>query len=1226
MARSHVEILARRRGKGGTPLKRATPEPREHAALPPRKALSRGDPSRERGLEVGKIGTGRVRCVLAAAAFMALAAGIGPLPALANGPGLLETGDPMQTWSATTANAGPDILTAEGSSVSLSGSATPGSAYGPLWSDNFDSYPLGPLSPPWTGSTGGPNYAEISNTIVHGPSGQSLHLVDPDLTLGTGADRDIGSVTSLDMTVWAYALQTTGVFTPIASGGASPEAWQAMRAGMGPSGSFIYRVCSAGWTTSAVPYIAGRWYEMRFVASTLTDTYDFYVDGSLVSGGISLCIPVSAFTTVRMVSAGSYVGEFYVDDVSLDAEQPVTITEYAWDLNGARDEDFDGNFTNDKDRLGATANAPYGDSGDYLVTLTVTDSSGARANDTLVVSVANLPPEIATIPDSPVSITTGGNLTIDVWDAGSDDLAIAWFWSDGPTGGTVYQNGPTPDPPLSPWGTFPFIATHSEFRMFPAPGIYTVTVVVGDDDGGVNGTQAQVDVRNVPESTLTIGPPTYAGAYTFVNDSTAFALSAADRSGFGIVATRYRIDGGAWTLYTLPFALGTRGVHTIEYWSTDGLGGVEAAKSAIVYVDLDPPITILSVTGPQLILGGTTWITPATTLAIGASDSESGLGATWHRIWDGITWSPWTNVPLSPSPPVSVGPFLLEAYSTDNLGQPESVSSYSFIVDGGVPVSALSVGTPLYGNWLTDATPLTLSAIDGSGVGVALIEYRIWYAGAWGAVTPYSSPFFLVAGEGLYHVEHRAADLLGNQEAWRNESFLVDLTPPTSSLGTGLPLYGSWVTDATPFTLSASDGGVGLDRIWYRVFHAGTWGLLTEFGGPFTLMSGEGQYTIEFHSVDLLGNTETVSSESFTLDVTPPASSLSAGTPAVAAWVTDATPFGLSATDGPGAGVDGIDYRTWHAGVWASVARYTSPFFLTAGEGLFYLEYRAVDLLGTAEPWRNDSYTVDVSPPSSTFSAGEPLHEDWVSSATPFDLMAADAGVGLNGIWYRISYGGSWGAPTWYAAPFTLTSGEGLYLIEFYAVDLLGNSEPAQRMSWRVDATPPSITPQLSYSDAEFAFTVSLEVTDSGSGVSRIQYRVGGGAWEEYLGPFMIRGKAASQIDARASDFVGNENQIGPLAYAPTYVNYKPVLSIVLVVLLVFAALVILRRRKSAGRLPYAITGAFAAVEAAIGIASLSWDVLLFPPLFGPGLFVNVTIVAAGIVAAAVIPPKSAPA
>ncbi len=72
-------------------------------------------------------------------------------------------------------------------------------------------------------------------------------------------------------------------------------------------------------------------------------------------------------------------------------------------------------------------------------------------------------------------------------DPGSDDLTFTWNWGDGsPDNETIcFNDGVGPDPYPSPGGTYPFSATDVQKHTFTASGVYTVTLTVEDDDGGV---------------------------------------------------------------------------------------------------------------------------------------------------------------------------------------------------------------------------------------------------------------------------------------------------------------------------------------------------------------------------------------------------------------------------------------------------------------------------------------------------------------------------------------------------------------------------------------------------------------------------------------------------------------------------------------------------------------------------------------------------------------------
>ncbi|UCD92856.1 MAG: PKD domain-containing protein, partial [Methanobacteriota archaeon] len=69
-------------------------------------------------------------------------------------------------------------------------------------------------------------------------------------------------------------------------------------------------------------------------------------------------------------------------------------------------------------------------------------------------------------------------------DPGSDDLTFIWDWGDGTTSSTTYyNNGVSPDPPLSP-DYNPITVTDTQSHAFMTAGPHTITLTVLDDDGG----------------------------------------------------------------------------------------------------------------------------------------------------------------------------------------------------------------------------------------------------------------------------------------------------------------------------------------------------------------------------------------------------------------------------------------------------------------------------------------------------------------------------------------------------------------------------------------------------------------------------------------------------------------------------------------------------------------------------------------------------------------------
>jgi hypothetical protein len=57
------------------------------------------------------------------------------------------------------------------------------------------------------------------------------------------------------------------------------------------------------------------------------------------------------------------------------------------------------------------------------------------------------------------------------------------------------------------------------------------------------------------------------------------ALQAQD-SGSGVASTTYRVDGGRWQSYVLPFSIAVPGTHVLNFYSTDIAGNVETVEQA----------------------------------------------------------------------------------------------------------------------------------------------------------------------------------------------------------------------------------------------------------------------------------------------------------------------------------------------------------------------------------------------------------------------------------------------------------------------------------------------------------------------------------------------------------------------------------------------------------------------------------------------------------------------
>jgi Tol biopolymer transport system component len=171
----------------------------------------------------------------------------------------------------------------------------------------------------------------------------------------------------------------------------------------------------------------------------------------------------------------------------------------------------------------------YGDNGEYTAFVRITDDSGAVGEAKLTVNVKNLSPQVEsdslhsleacdrTIKENGKDkgrsackvgdwfVATVGQptvFTLDLGDAGSDDLKIRWSFADEVT---YYNNGESADPYPSPLGTYPFHVTHSTPAVFEKPGVQHVTVDVYDDDGAKVSMKLKVLVRGSQNCRTSLG-------------------------------------------------------------------------------------------------------------------------------------------------------------------------------------------------------------------------------------------------------------------------------------------------------------------------------------------------------------------------------------------------------------------------------------------------------------------------------------------------------------------------------------------------------------------------------------------------------------------------------------------------------------------------------------------------------------------------------------------------
>ena len=587
--------------------------------------------------------------------------------------------------------------------------------------------------------------------------------------------------------------------------------------------------------------------------------------------------------------------------------------------------------------------------------------------------------------------------------------------------------------------------------------------------------------RTPPQITKTVGQPSVSCGENcdYITKNTNITLNCEDvNPGDGYYSDdvtifwRYQINGGQWYNFSshsssATFKYPEDSNHTLEYWCVDACGHAEDKHTEIDIVDTQAPVTVKTITGPQVAGTGSIdeFITRNTTIELNCTDPAphpvDQVTLYWDLYWSQNCDSPsWTKIDDETTNGYKLITGLNDSchkivyHCEDALGNAESNITEIDAVDNTPPVGNKDVGQPnipceLNGLatigqvapecfWVQDnVTKITMNCVDQNPhpVGGEMVCYRVsfdipeWHyitgqycnvtldQDGWCCVN--NSKQIIFQEDSVHDLEYYCVDALGNnnKNAVDLEYFKVDSTPPVTVKTYGQPLvepngagtYPKWINSSTPITLTATDGGaichVGVNQTYYK-----------------------------YDVVD----------DSYCLN-----QSLCQGLPSIdKAWDT------------------------------ASPQLFNIP-----EDSCHLIEYYSVDLLGNAEAVKKQCVYVDNKPPVSTKTLGDPKHActpseqiEYYGSApqtdgcyfitqnTPITLTCADQNphpVDHVQIKYKDWVVGNT-EPGWTVVSddhVTIYKTEdSAHILEWYCVDALGNTESTHVEYDIVDTQAPETT------------------------------------------------------------------------------------------------------------------------------------------------------------------------
>ncbi|MBT5832335.1 MAG: hypothetical protein HOH77_19260 [Candidatus Latescibacteria bacterium] len=402
------------------------------------------------------------------------------------------------------------------------------------------------------------------------------------------------------------------------------------------------------------------------------------------------------------------------------------------------------------------------------------------------------------------------------------------------------------------------------------------------------------------------------------------------------------------------------------YFSQKGENHIQLHTSAgqvAVKVDIDgvPPITQPQFLGAQKsIQNATTYYGSNLRIALLAQDSDKGAQAGLKQTFLAIDGSDFI---LYQAPLQNFSrekPYTLHYYSTDQVGNVESVKEEYFTVDTTMPKTWHTIEGEFYGHFLSPKTAISLSASDNLS-GIA----SIYYAFDDGEAQPYRGKLtgktLNALSDGRHTLHYFARDNVGNTEDAQTFVFHLDKVPPAVSINIEGNTFKQRDTLFVPadsrILLKADDISLEAKSILYQI----DGGTPKTFSSSFDLPQNQGMHSVTYYSTDIVGNVSEKKTQMVYLDLTPPKTQWALEGMQIhennTLFINAKTSVLFSTTD-QGSGVKHIGYKIDNG----TLKTYSHPLSLTQ-HGIHTITYYATDQVKNTESNKTLTVFVDKTAP-----------------------------------------------------------------------------------------------------------------------------------------------------------------------------------------------------------------------------------------------------------------------
>ena len=477
---------------------------------------------------------------------------------------------------------------------------------------------------------------------------------------------------------------------------------------------------------------------------------------------------------------------------------------------------------------------------------------------------------------------------------------------------------------------------------------------------------------------------------------------------------------------------------------------------------------------------------------------------------------------------------------TKKKKNPEEEILYEIYADGVPPTSKIKFsgaphfkkqGIDYYGKGLK----ISLSSMDWiSGVQQTYFSMNGGYQNYNGSINPDI--------EKTYDVYYYSVDNVGNVEKTQNQSFVSDLTPPSTSKYFEGRVYEKNILSPNSRVVFTGNDNMSGSKETHAFFDEGT-DRITESLDFRDLQDGE--HTITYYSIDNVGNIENKNIFDFYLDNIPPKTDIMISGDRHKAssnvnYISPRSNITLKSSDN-NSGVEAMYYQV-NGG---RVTRYGESIILPTISGIDTIIYNAEDRVGNMS---KDEYLfvhMDSDPPLTNIVFGAPQFYKsqvlYISSATKISFDAIDDDSDVKETYFAVDESRN----NIFEQEFNV-NGEGIHSVSYFSLDNVNNEERVKIERFEVDNSPPLINFSFSVQSASEVdddngrfdlypnySVMFLSATDRDVGTENIYYSVDNGSVMELDRRLSIDLSALNRSDQKrlvtiqiiAEDKLGNRSE-----------------------------------------------------------------------------------------------------